>query len=53
MKDKNLLLQNGIDLEKSLELFGDMNMYDESLGDFIREIDNKMYKISHFKEMQF
>lgn len=51
MKDKNLLLQNGIDLEKSLELFGDMNMYDESLGDFIREIDNKMYKISHFKEM--
>ncbi|MDD2505326.1 MAG: response regulator [Bacilli bacterium] len=51
MKDKNLLIQNGVDLEKSLELFGDMEMYNESLGDFMSEIDNKLYKISHFKEM--
>ena len=34
MKDKNILIQNGVDIEKSLELFGDMEMYDESLGTF-------------------
>lgn len=50
MKDKNILIQNGVDIEKSLELFGDMEMYDESLGDFLAEVDNKLFKISHFKE---
>lgn len=51
MKNKNILIQNGVDIEKSLELFGNMEMYDESLGDFLKEIDNKLYKIGHFKEM--
>lgn len=51
MKDKNLLIQNGVDVAKSLELFGDMDMYNESLGDFLAEIENKLYKIGHFKEM--
>lgn len=50
IKDKNILLQNGVDLNKSLELFGDMIMYDESLGDFMAEIENKLYKIAHFKD---
>lgn len=50
IKDKNILIQNGVDLKKSLELFGDMTMYDESLGDFMAEIDNKLYKIAHFKD---
>ena len=49
MKDKSILIENGVDLNKSLELFGDMEMYDESLGDFMAEIDNKLYKIAHFK----
>ncbi len=48
--DKNILIQNGVDVEKSLELFGDMEMYNESLGDFLAEVDNKLFKISHFKE---
>lgn len=52
MKDKNVLIQNGVDLKKSLELFGDMEMYDESLGDFMAEIENKLYKIAHFKDSQ-
>ncbi len=50
MKDKNILIKNGVDVEKSLELFGDMNMYNESLGDFMAEINNKLYKIGHFKD---
>lgn len=52
MKDVNILIQNGVDIDKSLELFGDINMYNESLGDFMAEIDNKLYKISHFKDNQ-
>lgn len=52
MKDINLLIQNGVDINKSLELFGDINMYNESLGDFMAEIENKLYKISHFKDNQ-
>ncbi len=51
MKDQSILTTNGVDLQKSLELFGDINMYDDSLGDFMSEIENKLYKISHFKEM--
>ncbi len=51
MKDQSILVNNGVDLQKSLELFGDINMYDDSLGDFMAEIENKLYKISHFKEM--
>ena len=50
IKDKNILIQNGVDLNKSLELFGDMTMYDESLGDFMAEVENKLYKIAHFKD---
>ena len=52
MRDKNVLIKNGVDVHKSLELFGDMEMYDESLGDFLAEIGNKLYKIGHFKEMR-
>ncbi|MDD4187326.1 MAG: response regulator [Bacilli bacterium] len=51
MRNKNILIKNGVDVDKSLELFGTMEMYDESLGDFLKEIENKLYKISHFKEM--
>lgn len=51
MKNTKLLIENGVDLKKSLELFGDMLMYDESLGDFLAEIENKISKISHFKEI--
>ena len=31
MKDVNLLVSNGVNVEKSLELFGDMQMYDSTL----------------------
>ena len=50
MKNQNILTQNGVDLTKGLELFGDIEMYNESLGDFMAEVDGKLYKIAHFKE---
>ena len=33
MRDKTMLINNGIDINKSLELFGDMEMYDETLSE--------------------
>ena len=35
MKDVNILVNNGVNVEKSLELFGDMNTYDETLNLFL------------------
>src|SRR5574344_55724 len=50
MKDVNILKNNGVNLEKSLELFGDMSVYDETLEDFLGEVDGKLEKIKAFKE---
>jgi len=51
MKDQNFLIENGIDLQTSLELFGDIEMYNESLGDFMIEIDGKLAKLKNSKEI--
>ena len=50
MKDVNILTSNGVNIQKSLELFGDMETYDDTLKDFLSEIDDKMAKIKMFKE---
>ena len=50
MRNTNILIQNGVDLEKGLELFGDIDMYNESLGDFMTDIHEKLAKIAGFKE---
>ena len=50
MKDKNILLNNGVNLDKALELFGDMETYDDTLNDFLSEIDNKLALIKTYKE---
>jgi len=51
MKDKNLLISNGVDVDKSLELFGDMVMYDETLNEFLNGISQKMEDMKKFKGM--
>lgn len=50
MKDVNLLTQNGVNLQESLELFGDMTTYDETLKDFLDAIDEKLTSIKTYKE---
>jgi len=50
MKDKNLLINSGIDVDKSLELFGDMEMYDETLLEFLNGAADKLNKLNNFKE---
>lgn len=49
MKDVNLLTSNGVNVEESLELFGDMEMYDETLNDFLDMVDEKLAKLENFK----
>lgn len=51
MKDVNLLKNNGVNLEKSLEIFGDMEMYDETLVTFLGEVVEKLSKIKEYKEV--
>ncbi len=50
MKDVNLLVANGIDIKKSLELFGDMNTYDQMLEDFLKEVDGKIANARKYKD---
>lgn len=50
MKDTKLLEENGINLKKSLELFGDMATYDQMLEDFLMEVNNKLDNAKRFKE---
>ena len=50
MKDKNFLIENQIDVNASLELFGDMDTYNETLGDFLDTIQEKLDNILEFKE---
>ena len=50
MKDVNLLTSNGIDVEKSLELFGDMEVYDETLEEFLAGVNQKLADIKRYKE---
>ena len=50
MKDKNLLINSGIDVDKSLELFGDMETYDETLNEFLDSVDDKVEALNKHKE---
>ena len=51
MKDVNLLISNGVNVQKSLELFGDMETYNDTLHDFLSEVEGKLAKIKSFKEV--
>ncbi|MBE6147179.1 MAG: response regulator [Firmicutes bacterium] len=51
MKDANLLINNGVNVQKSLELFGDMETYDDTLETFLEEVEVKLAKIKRFKEI--
>ena len=50
MNDVNILKNNGVNVDKSLELFGDMQTYDETLNDFLAEVEGKLANIKVYKE---
>ena len=43
MKDQSILVNNGINIEASLELLGDMETYDEIIGEFIGTFQGNAY----------
>lgn len=50
MKDVNLLTSNGVDVQKSLELFGDMDTYNETLEEFLEGVGEKLNNLKRYKE---
>ena len=51
MKNVNNLRANGVNIDKSLELFGDIETYNETLATFLSEIDEKIANIKKYKEV--
>ena len=49
--NKEYLESNGIDVEKGLELLGDMDMYNETMEDFLSEINDKYPKLIEYKNL--
>ena len=44
------LKENGVNMDNSLELLGDMEMYNMTMGDFIADVEAKWDRINQFKE---
>ena len=44
MKDVNILINNGANVKKALELFGDMETYDATLETFLQEVSLVFYE---------
>lgn len=49
MNDINILKNNGVDLDASLELLGDMEMYDETLAEYLSSIAEKVNNLAKYK----
>lgn len=48
MYDTNVLVKYGINIDKCLEIFGDIETYNEVLKEFIEGVDNKIIVISNY-----
>lgn len=47
--DNDYLIKNGIDLNKALELLGDMEIYNETLEEFYNNINDRINKLNEYK----
>lgn len=52
MNDVNMLIRNGINVNESLNLLGDMATYNETLNDFLGEVKEKLNNIKMYKEQK-
>ncbi|MBQ8132256.1 MAG: response regulator [Bacilli bacterium] len=43
------LRRHGVDVDKALELLGDMEMYDETLKDYLAEVEEKFNRIENYE----
>lgn len=48
--DKNILINAGIDVDSGVEILGDMEMYNDTLGDFLEEMKERLSKIEGYKD---
>ncbi len=46
--DTNILTSNGVNIEKGLELLGDMDMYNDTLRDFLTECETRIPNIVNY-----
>ena len=49
MKDVQFLIDHGVDVNKSLELFGDMETYNATLPEFLSGVSTKVPQLQDFK----
>ncbi len=47
---KEFLESNNIDVNHGLELLGDMELYDETMEDFVKEMENRLPKLQEYKD---
>ena len=50
MHDTKILIDNGVDLQKSLELFGDMDTYDDNLDEYINGVESRLDDLKKYKQ---
>ena len=51
LKGEELLRSYGVNLESSLELLGDMDMYNDTIKDFYKESETRLKNIKQYKEV--
>ena len=49
MFDEKILIDNGVDLEKSLELFGDIATYNDNLDEFLDGVEKLTANLTKYK----
>jgi len=49
MRDINILKSNGIDVDNGVEILGDIEMYDETLEDFLSECEERIPNMIEYK----
>ncbi len=47
--DREYLEENGVDVNHALELLGDMDMYNMTISDFVKDVEGKWAKIVDYK----
>lgn len=48
--DENYLRSNGVDLKKSIEILGDMSMYNMAMTDFLASVEERKNRMIEFKD---
>ena len=50
LNSEEYLKENGIDVEKGIELLGDLSMYQDTMKDFLENIDERISRLENYKD---